>query len=192
MNKCKLNIIVPIIFIFNLPIFGQVEDYFPLHKGDHWQYLYQEFLGPSFWDYKVVDIIDTMADSSTVYVVEQTGFPVVFYKIKQNDSAVIYWNYEGLNNEYFPFLKFTYNTNEAWQIDFVRWTSFNSKSIGTIWTVTDSVCEFYTSGDSAMLLVTYKSFYMKGIGFIYEDQEGGNSVSLLGCIVNGVKYGTIV
>ena len=83
MKKNKLNIIIPLIFIFNLPIFGQVEDYFPLHKGDHWQYLYQEFLGSELWDYKVVDIIDTLADSSTVYVVNQCGY---FFCFLQNNE----------------------------------------------------------------------------------------------------------
>ena len=112
----------------------------------------------------------------------------VSYKIMKNDKSIIYWTYDGLNGKYYPYLKFNGNINEAWPIDGSRWIKYDDRYVGQVMlTVTDSVFEFGLSFDSSFIYTMNKLYFMKGIGFINEEQEGGNTLSLLGCIVKRCK-----
>ncbi len=193
----KNPIILLLIWLFSMPIFGQVEDYFPLHLGDYWEYLYWEYSGSTVWKYKIV-AVDSLKDSSVVYTYSMLVNKIIhgYYKIFDNDKSTVYWNINGINEEYYPFLKFNPKEGETWCWGQAHWTCLNSKFVGEIWPYNtyayiDSVNEFYTAGDSVMSFVFNVTHYMKGLGLIYEYQEGGNRLYLRGCIINGVAYGNM-
>ena len=198
MNRIKLNIIIPLIFIFNLPIFGQVEDYFPLHLGDYWEYLYEEYSGATVRTYKVA-AVDSLNDSSVVYSygrIKEKSIYYRYFKIFNYEKSTVYEAFDDINGKYNPYLKFNPKEGETWMWRRDRWTGLNSKHVGLIWQYLpwvriDSVYQFYTAGDSLLALVFNETYYMKGLGLIQEDEEGGNRLSLLGCIINGVPYGVM-
>ena len=197
MNKIKLSIIIPLIFIFNLPIFGQVEDYFPLHEGDYWEYIYENPSGGIVWKYKVV-AVDSMEDSSVVYTYARLDNKSAdgYFKIFDNDKATVYWNINGINEIFFPYLKFKPREGESWCWNRGYWSKLNSKFIAQIWqyypwAYVDSVYWFDTAGDSLLSFVFNETYYMKGLGLVQEKLEGGDRLTLLGCIINGVPYGNM-
>ena len=198
MNKYKLNIIIPLIFILNLPIFGQVEDYFPLHLGDYWEYLYQDYSGGTVKKYEVV-AVDSLKDSSVVYSYGMVTDKIIHYryfKVFNCEKSTVYEALDDINSIYLPYLKFKPKEGETWLWKQAYWVSLNDKFVGEIWSYntyayTDSVYQFYTAGDSLLGFVFNVTHYMKGLGLIYEYQEGGNRLYLRGCIINGVPYGVM-
>ncbi|MFH0735755.1 MAG: T9SS type A sorting domain-containing protein [bacterium] len=196
MNKIKLNIIIPLIFIFNLLIFGQVEDYFPLHEGDYWEYLYQNASGDEIQKFEVV-AVDSLKDSSVVYSYGRVTEKIIYYryfKVFNYEKSTVYEALDDINSKYTPYLKFNPKEGETWMRRRACWVGLNSKYIAQIWQYypwvhVDSVYQFFTAGDSLLGFVYNETYYMKGLGLVQEKLEGGDRLTLLGCIINGVTYG---
>ncbi len=195
----RKKIIILLFFLLSaIPVLGQVEDYFPLHLGDYWEYLYQEYSGSTVWKYKVV-AVDSLKDSSVVYsygMVTEKSIHYRYFKVYNYEKSTVYEVFDDINGTFRPCLKFNPKEGETWMRREAWWTGLNSKFVGEIWPYNtyayiDSVYEFYTAGDSVMSFVFNETHYMKGLGLIYEYQEGGNRLYLKGCIINGVAYGSL-
>ncbi|MFH0736112.1 MAG: T9SS type A sorting domain-containing protein [bacterium] len=174
----------------------QSDEYFPLQKGNYWQYVFRSDVGVSYFQYSITQTPETLADGSIIAHVSQVG-PfgnyVVAYKIMNNDNSVIYWTYEGLRGKFYPYIKFKTFSTDVWNLDPWTWGSLSESSIGQVMTtVVDSLFKFNFYFDPLCTTVGEYRYFMKGIGLVYRGFPGSYSYSLLGCKINGVSYGTFV
>jgi len=187
------------IFLFSficLPIFGQVDEYFPLHLGDTWVYWYSEYIYSFKWTYQVVEV-DSLEDNSVVYTVYKNKNPFQFYKIYNDSKSILYANYFGLDSSFSIYLKFAVKENEAWKrFSSSCWIRLKEKNVDTLWSIfpwaySDSTFKYEMAGDSIMTFVFNETYYIKGLGLYLEKLEGGSRMDLAGCTINGVAYGVM-
>ncbi len=189
------NILILFSFIC-LPMFGQVDKYFPLHLGDYWLYVYHEYIYSYYLEYEIV-AVDSLKDSSVVYLLNTSDGSRCFFKVYNNDNSTVYGNYKSIDSVFTPFLKFNENSNQVWCRWWGAYLRLKEKSVTTLWSIapwryTDSTYSFDMSGDSLMSFVYNRTYYIKGLGLYNEEREGGSEMDLVGCIINGVTYGRLV
>lgn len=166
-------------------------DFFPYHVGDLWQKILQYDLEePKLIETKITSI-DTLWDDSTIIVSYNNTFYNSHYKIFLNYPYKIYHMgpYDG---RYILYLDLNVKMNSSWLMDSVDHYFGIFVNEFTDWIFGDSFIsrEYVASHDTVNLLGT--TFYIAlGIGEYMSEWDGGIEF-LTGCIINGVKYGTIV
>ncbi len=191
----KLSKFIILISFICLPIFGQVDEYFPLHLGDTWVYWYSEYIYSVKWTYEVVEV-DSLEDNSVVYTVYKNKNPYQFYKIYNDNKSILYANYFGLDSSFSVYLKFGISEGETWNRWKRIWMRLKEKNVDTLWSIypwayPDSTLEYEMAGDSLMTFVFNETYYIKGLGLYLEKLEGGSRMDLAGCIIDGIPYGAL-
>ncbi|MFN3871693.1 MAG: T9SS type A sorting domain-containing protein [Ignavibacterium sp.] len=165
-------------------------DFFPHHLGDLWQFLNLSQTGSEFWEKKVTNIDTNQIENSiTIYFNYRNSFDIM-HKIYANDSLKIYWKTFGDWG-----IRYDLGANPAnfWLSDpyFPYYTRYNYESEENIFDSLFLVREYSISNDTLFLLPLWKEKLALGIGQYFSESEGGITI-LLGCIINGVQYGTII
>ncbi|MCX6150829.1 MAG: T9SS type A sorting domain-containing protein [Ignavibacteriales bacterium] len=199
MNAKKLTVLI--IFITTIVYAQQTENYFPHAIGNAWQYKYDN--GRIFKDVIVKDSL--LADSSKLLLVlnpllnKNTNNDILWsYQVSKNQDSVIKWP----NSIDILLYKFPMKPGDKWMLwDTLRqagymghcWGEFTASVFGVI--TKGYYIDYFSKND---LQDTSTQFYTwawrediaDGFGKIW----WGNEVEyyqLMGCIINGVKYGTI-
>jgi len=192
-------VFIMLIFIvsFYTGIFGQADVYFPLHKGDYWQYKLIDGLKDEFyWDRKV-ESVDTLVeesedlrlDSAIIYKIVEHSM-IYYYKVKVNDNSVVYRRATDNDTSFYPWYKFNVESGTGWYGGDTYNIKFESTGIHfTSWYQIDSIYKF-EFGYAGNFVITYH-YLMKNIGAYWLDGEFSMSV-LMGCIIDGITYGQIV
>lgn len=187
-------------------------EFFPLHKGDLWQYYYGQYIGPGYYKNQQVITVDTVMPNGFHYTV-LTGSPYGNYtKFYRIDSLMRV-------QEYYSF----YGDSCGGAINEANIFRLNERD-STIWRVCDDVADqlvgkpyyfrfngiFLTSafgsvrevmvfqaggttngGDTTFWDGRNHFVLMRGIGLYRTEKSEGDYTQLTGAVINGVKYGTI-
>jgi hypothetical protein len=187
----KLKISIYFLIIIASKCYAQIQEYFPLHLGDSWQYSQYSGNDVMIHYYTVVDV-DTLNDGSNVYEVLSKYNTKYYYKINSNDSNTVYYSGPENNFSFYPLYKVNTRPNEFWFTG-IEWMFLKDEGMGTShWGRTDWVKLFwvgYNINDS--IYATEARYLMKNIGLIYREYDIG-LVVLDGCKIEGKIYGFFV
>ncbi len=196
-NNSDLVFIMFIIIIsFSTDVFGQADVYFPLHKGDYWQYLWTDGLDGFYWD-KKVESVDTLVeesedlrlDSAIIYKIVEHSM-IYYYKVKMNDNSVVYRLATDNDTSFFPWYKFNVEPGTEWYGGDTYNIKFDSFDLSyTYWHLIDSAYKFECGYRDYLIISNH--YLMKNIGIYLVDGEWSQSI-LMGCIIDSVTYGHIV
>jgi hypothetical protein len=170
-------------------------DYFPHHKGDLWQYV--NLPENRVWDKKVENVDTINNEYVLISISYHDGSFEIPYKINFNDIATVYWvpDFWKPDSIWMPAYKFDAKENDFWISD-------SSSSEGKLYKGEKNDVVFgkqivsreywvVAAGDTSGIYAYSVDKLAPGIGLYYSEVEGGRTI-LLGCIINGVKYGNIV
>ncbi len=174
--------------------FAQITDYFPLNVGNFWQYRTWNPDGDMQILNKQITDVDTLTDGTLIYEELTNGDSKVYYKIKSTDKNTLYFCPEPANGIYYEYFKMNVTPYVSWPSMPVFWIRYDTSYI---------VHSQFGKNDTSLIyeMAYYNNFIyedrifhyalMKGIGECFGGGFGFDK-SLWGCIINGVKYGTIV
>lgn len=167
-------------------------DFFPHHVGDLWQYFNHTQAGSEFWERKITAIDTLLSDSSIVFIENVRNSINISHKIFFNDSLIVYWKPLG-STDWSPRYVFNALINDYWYSNpFSQWyTKYINESSELIFEDTLLFREYWTAPDTTFILPLFTERLALGIGFYYSEYEVGIT-ELIGCIVNGIQYGTII
>lgn len=165
-------------------------DFFPHHLGDLWQYLNLSQTGSEFWEKKITKIDTNIVENSIIIHVNYRNSFVILHKIYANDSLKVYWKTFGDWGIRYDFGAMPSN---YWLSDpyFPYYTKYNYENREIIFDSLFLVREYLISYDTLFLLTLWKEKLALGIGQYFSEAEGGITI-LLGCIINGMQFGTII
>ena len=183
-----------LIIIFLLGITKQVNsqninplDFYPYHVGDIWQYI--EYPAGTFSSGEITRI-DTV-DQFT-HLIYYGNYETASVKIL-SDSAIVLVD----PSMWIPYYKLNYPVGSIWIRDTTTswWVHFKSESTALIFnenreTREYHIYEYIPPGDTNGLPGSVE-YLVRGIGRYRRIWEGGERI-LIGCIIDGVQYGTIV
>lgn len=187
---CKILLII---IVISQITFAQTQnnlDFFPHHVGDIWQY--SSSPDGEFYELKITRI-DTSNDKKwNLLFFNNKSFAT--WKINL-DSALVY---EYLVDQEEWFLDFKLNAPEGdWWLRYNNnvWAQYAGPITEERWNQILRLKKYYQYDiippDTIPPFTGYVEFLAEGIGYYGSSWEGGNE-ELLGCIIDGVKYGTIV
>ena len=200
------------------PAYSQIDttlrDYFPLHVGDLWEYERDEY--PTYPRYQVRNVGDTLMPNGRIYFHFDGPSPGGFYRM--DDSLRVY-KYQDF--PYYPECQDSeFVVYDLRVCDRGVWSTYLPSFIGDsltnyigleltlqmfpvprlgVFADTKMFCEAQIdtiTGDTIFCPLVPRIGYAprrlaKGFGFIWEQFEGP-ATNLVGAIINGVQYGTIV
>jgi hypothetical protein len=198
-------------------LYSQVDssrlEFFPLHKGDTWQYYYGNYNGGGgYYKNQTVVTMDTLMPNGFHYVMV-TGSPYYnytkFYRIDSLMRIQEYYDFfgdtcGGAMNEANVF-RLAEKDSSIWKICYnvadqligaPYLFRYNSMGVTTAFDSIRDVMIFQAGGKSDQGDTTFWDWsphfvLMRGVG-LYNTEYGESNYTLLtGAIVNGVKYGTI-
>lgn len=179
-----------LILLLNIEIYSQQInplDFFPYHLGDLWQYI----------EYPTTQVTTgsiTRIDTISVDTI------LIYYNYNENpslklaiDSSIIFAD----PNSWFPWYRLNLPVSSIWVRQSIPswWVHFKTQLNQTIFnqvrlTREYHVYNFTPVGDTNGLPGSVE-YLVEGIGLYKITWEGGERV-LNGCIINGIKYGTII
>ncbi len=178
-----------IIFLFPVLLFAQSNDnldYFPHHIGDIWQYV--SYPDGDFYELKITKI-DTSINYDSLFI---------FY----NQSNK--WGYKielDMNNIFIPpsvnpWYKLDVPIGTIWvREEDVEWVKYWGDDVEYLWgrdfDTKILYNYFWNPPDSSAGYAGSAEILAKGIGILRYEWEGGKT-ELLGCIIDGKEYGTLV
>lgn len=187
------NIFYCLVFL-SLVCFAQEEDtlsYFPLQVGNLWQYYQTTGFESDYFQMEVLSADSCAEDSSITYLVK-LRYAKIPFKVYMNDPKTIYWKA---------------SSDSVWTIRYKfdaevedYWLSYSSNQYYTVYKGCDEdilfnqnvdTKEFWLTSHPQTTLPLETEFLAKGFGWYYGEFEVG-ATYLIGGIINGVKYGTIV
>lgn len=186
-------------------------EFFPLHKGDLWQYYYGQYMGPGYYQNQVVTISDTLLPNGKRYfgVVDPrfaTGY--TFYRIDsllrvQQYNRVVGDTCGGIINENNVY-RLAEKDSSIWSICYnvgeilagggyiFRFNGvFQTYDFGKFRDVMEFQAGSQGHGDTLLWWSSPHFVLMRGIGLYRTEESEGDYTQLTGAIINGVKYGTI-
>ena len=188
-NTKYILIILFLLTLINKELFCQADEYFPLHKGDYWQYYHTDGMAHYYYDIKVEDV-DTLADSAVNYKINERGLWVYYYKVNLFDKSIVYRSTRENPDEFYPRYKFNEPQGTLWYAGELFNMQFDSTGVGmTSWWQIDSI--YYFGYGPVQYFTTAYIRMMKGVGVYYIEGDFVENI-LIGCIINGVKYGYFV
>ena len=206
----KKNLPLLLLFLPSIALYSQTDssrlEFFPLHKGDIWQYYYGNTLGEGYLKNQTVVTMDTLMPNGFHYIMV-TGSPygnyTKFYRIDSLMRIQEYYNFfgdtcGGAMNEANTF-RLAEKDSTVWQICY---------NIAQLTTAHGPYYFRYNGMDSAQNLMYFQAgagrtggdtsfqeinsfVLMRGLGFYSSDYGENQFTQLTGAIINGVKYGTI-
>ncbi|HSW56321.1 MAG TPA: T9SS type A sorting domain-containing protein [Ignavibacteriaceae bacterium] len=165
-------------------------DFFPHHVGDLWQYFNHTQAGSEFWEKRITDIDTIWTDSSKIITFNYRNSYDILHKIYFSDSLTVYWKTFG---DWGIRYRFNVPLNTFWLSDpyFPYYTKYVNEGEELVFDDTLSYREYWTAPDTLFILSLWNERLALGIGEFYREFEVGITV-LIGCIINGVQYGTII
>jgi hypothetical protein len=212
-SKACRYLILTLSFFFQT-VYGQIDssrlEFFPLHKGDLWQYYVGPYGSLGVIQNAVVQVQDTMLPNGSHYALV-TGSPysgpTKYYRIDSLLRVEEYGSFFGDSIGQPPHEVNTFRLGEkdssTWQIGYnianllygaPYFLKFNSISQFYAFGQVRDVLEFQAGGTAVdTVAFGYSSWLvlMQGIGLYRTEFIDGNSAELTGAIVNGIQYGTI-
>jgi len=161
-------------------------EYYPHHVGDVWQYL--EVPRNKIYT-KEITRIDTSEDKNVHYIYYNNSIGWIEKVIL--DSALVYDRVFSS-----PWFKLNISLGEFWaREEGVEWLKYGMDDVERKWNQYFDTKVFYVyshhSPDSSSGYSGDAEILAKNIGYFGREWEGGRE-ELLGCIVDGKTYGTIV
>ena len=167
----KISICFLIIIISNC--YSQIQEYFPLHLGDSWQYT--QYSGNDFMlhNYTVINV-DTLNDGSCIYEVLSKYNTKYYYKISSEDTNTVYYSGPENNFNYYPLYKVNTQPNEFWFTG-INWIFLKNEGPGmTDWGRRDWVKVYWAGYNISDSIYAVEARYlMKNIGLIYREYDIG-------------------
>jgi hypothetical protein len=187
-------------------------EFFPLHKGDLWQYFYGNSTGQGYLKNSEVVTADTVLSNGLHYAM-LTGSPYYnytkFYRIDSLLRIQEYYSFigdscGGAMNEANVFRLYERDST-IWKICYnianqligePYYFRYNGIFLTSAFDSTREVMVFQaggttTSADTTFWDVSPDYLLMRGIGIYLAEKGEGSYAQLVGAIINGVKYGTI-
>ncbi len=190
MEVINLKIII-IAILFPVFLTAQVNDsldFFPHHVGDIWQYI--SYPDGSFTELRITKI-DTNYNNNSLYnLLFYNNNSTWGYRINL-DSGIVY-----IPESNFPWYKLNVDVGTIWTREpMVEWVKYWDDSQET-WNGINLNTKIYYNyyGNEPDSLSDYAGsadILARGIGILRHQWEGGKN-ELIGCIINGKKYGTIL
>lgn len=164
-------------------------DFFPHHVGDLWQYITYTQVEIEFSQIEVISV-DTSYTDSSITITKFNGIQEFYFKIFFNDSLTIYQNSLG---GWGILYDLDAEINSYWLSDpFSQWyTKYIGESEAVVFEDTLLSREYWIGPDTLFILPYFMDHSALGIGYFYGEFEVGIT-TLIGCIINGVQYGTII
>ncbi|MCF8239867.1 MAG: T9SS type A sorting domain-containing protein [Melioribacteraceae bacterium] len=190
MNTIK-NIFYFTVFL-SFTCFAQEEDtlsYFPLQVGNLWQY-YQPHNG----DYFQVEVLseDTSAEESSIIYLVKIRYAEIPHKVFINDLNTIYWKTSSDSSWSIKY-KFNAAIGEAWISNSFHqyYTVYKGQDEDILFGQNVETKEFWLTDHPQTTLPLAAEWLAKGFGLYKSEFEVGATL-LIGCIIDGIRYGTIV
>lgn len=193
----KIKILLSLIFVINtLTLFAQADsvlDFWPVHKGDVWQYSSvstNEVIRTQYIDSVT---IDSASNDKLVFGRNIAG--TTNYTKDRIDTLDNLYNLN-FNPEYVRY-KLYADTGDVWiagispdTVTIRIFAEFNSIVLGVNTITKGYRSERHLSGPPYLTSLG-DDYLAKGFGLVRSDIEGGDIYYLSGAIINGVKYGII-
>lgn len=166
-------------------------DFFPYHDGDVWQYFVGSDDGSYIETLKITKI-DTVGDS--LHYLYYNNGSVPSYKVNIN-SKIVYQKHI-VENDFYPLYELDIPIDSFWVSDSSHeyWTFFYSSWIGNYFGFQLKTRQLYVYYGYPIGVFNANPqvgvWLVENIGF-YKDEYDGGSKWLLGCIIDGRKFGTI-
>jgi len=167
-----------------------IKDYFPHHVGDRWQYV---TLPEGNLRNTTITRIDTV-NADTAYYIYYNYNIMPSWKISLNNSSILYFKPD---STWIPYYKVNVPEDSYWKFDLETpsWMMYKRQDTITVLGYDTVYKEYWVfSGfepDSSSDLPHASIKAAMGIGKFLEEWEGG-SEELIGCVVDGVQYGTLI
>ncbi len=162
-------------------------DFFPYHTGDLHQYV--ELPSGRFYQSKITNVDTSNTNIHYIYYDNNT----IPYNKVLLDSAHILAD----SNSWFPLYKLNCERGSYWLRDSstIWWVHYKNQYSQTVFNETRlmreyHVYEYISLGDTNGLPGSVE-YLVEGIGLYKITWEGGE-LFLIGCIINGIQYGTII
>lgn len=210
-------IVVSIIFlIFPSTIYAQIDttlkDFFPMHIGDYWEYMDEDFPEPTLHYYLRIKKDTIMPNAIKYFQFDEVDFKFpsdsdrYYHYYRMDDSLIVYkyvGNVDSCGGGEYPLYKLAACDRSVWNVC-IDLLQNDSHYIGLFSTYNmyfmplniDTLSKYFLSAskvdstDTLWTTMGVNDWLAKGLGVAKTKGEGASTVNLVGAIIGGERYGT--
>jgi hypothetical protein len=176
-----------LIFFCSLPAFSQT--YYPLEKGNRWDYGYYSSPQQAHYAYSVSITGDTIMQNGLRYAIEQSPDSGMRF-LRQQGGRVYQFIVPGIDSLLYDFT-YAYLWGETLSVSYqgndTLVTTVNSHH-APVFDITRAIWIFYTYASDRSLYREVK--IADSLGCFEIEKKGHPSLFLMGAVINGTRYGT--